>query len=184
KKSVVVVIDGIDENRYFFTDNLVNKLSLELFLRSSVSQEILSSVMAHNFYLSLFYPEIDGINIQDMISRNDKFPTYKIKWNTDSIINYADYLVQKLSKRSSSTVRCKWFTNFEKLVNYPDQKNAAIINRIATPRELHYFMIDLISEMNNCAKHVAKPFIATSENVKNAFEKSTEHISDRHRLKD
>jgi hypothetical protein len=184
KKLVVFVIDGIDENRYFFKEDVVNKISLELFLRSSVSQEILSSVMAHNFHLSLFYPQIDGINVQDAIIRNDKFPTYTIQWNIKSLINYADYLVQKFKKGSLSAAGCKSFTDFETLVNYRDEKVAAIIDRIATPRQLHYFIIDLISEMNNCAKDVAEPFIATFANVKAAFEKSTKHIPERHRIKD
>ncbi|CAF3899343.1 unnamed protein product [Adineta steineri] len=171
KKSVVVVIDGIDENRYFFTDNLVNKLSLELFLRSSVSQEILSSVMAHNFYLSLFYPEIDGINIQDMISRNDEFSSYTINWNTKSLINYADYVLQEMNK-NASTNRCVSFSSFKTLVNYSNQQSADIINRITTPRALHYFMEKLVTEMNNCVNDSTESFIATVENVANAYNKS------------
>ncbi|CAF3345083.1 unnamed protein product [Rotaria sp. Silwood1] len=171
KRSVVFIIDGIDENRYFFKDNVVNKLSLELFLRSSVSQEILSSAMAHNFYLSLFYPEIDGINIQDSIIKPDKFPTYTIEWNAKSLINYADYVLYEMNKKALS-IRCKPLPDFKILVNYTNQQSAAIIDRIPTPRALHYFMERLITEMNNCASDSKEPFLATSENVANAFKTS------------
>ena len=171
KKSVVFIIDGIDENRYFFKDDVVNKISLELFLRSSVSQEILSSVMAHNFHLSLFYPQIDGINVQDAIIRSDKFPTYTIQWNTKSLINYADYVLEKMSQYASTSL-CKSFSDFKTLVNYSNQESATIIDRITTPRELHHFMEKLITELNNCANDNPEPFIATLENVAAASKKS------------
>jgi len=171
KRSVVFVIDGIDENQYFFKENVVNKLSLELFLRSSVSQEILSSVMAHNFYLSLFYSEIDGINIQDTVIRNEKFPIYGINWNTKSLINYADYVLEEMNKKVSAN-RCKSFPDFKTLVNYTNVQSADIIDQISTPGVLHYFMEKLIMEMNNCANDSREPFIATFENVANAFGKS------------
>jgi hypothetical protein len=179
KKPVVFIIDGIDENRYFFQQNVVNKRSLELFCRSSISQEILSVVMAHNFYLSLFYPEIEGINIQDAIVRNDKFPVYTINWDTRSLINYADYLLQEMNKNASTT-HCRSFVDFKTLVNYPDPQIADMINEIQTPRSLHYFMIELIREMNKCANDVQRPFIATYENVKMALKKSNEYVYKRH----
>lgn len=169
QKAVVFVIDGIDENRYFFHKHAVNKESLKLFYYSSVSQEIHSSLMAQNFYLSLFYPEIDGINIEDNISRPDKFPTYTIKWDTPSLINYADHLLINMNK-TATTIRCKELPGFETLVNYVDEKNRAVIDQISTPRELHYFMIALILEMNNHAKNAKMPFIATFDNVNHAFQ--------------
>ncbi len=122
-------IDGIDENLYFFKQDIGNKLSLELFLRSSVSQEILASVMAHNFYLSLFYSEKDEINIQDTFIRNDKFPTYGINWNTKSLINYADYVLEEMNIKASVN-RCKSFPDFKTLVNYSNVQSANIIDQI------------------------------------------------------
>ncbi|CAF1309230.1 unnamed protein product [Adineta steineri] len=127
--------------------------------------------MAHNFYLSLFYPEIDGINIQDMISRNDEFSSYTINWNTKSLINYADYVLQEMNK-NASTNRCVSFSSFKTLVNYSNQQSADIINRITTPRALHYFMEKLVTEMNNCVNDSTESFIATVENVANAYNKS------------
>ncbi|CAM4808887.1 unnamed protein product [Rotaria magnacalcarata] len=171
KKTVVFIIDGIDENRYLFKERSVHKESLKLFYKSSVSQAILSAVMARTFYLSFFYPEIDGIDQRDDISRNDKFPRYEMNWNTKSLMNYADYLLQGMNKKASRS-RCKAFTDFRTLTNYSSEQNANIINRISTPRMLHYFMIELIREMNDCANNVEEPFIATFENIDNAFNNS------------
>jgi hypothetical protein len=179
KKPVVFIIDGIDENQYFFQQNVINKRSLELFYLSSIAQEVLSAVMAQNFDLALFYPEIDGINIRDAIIRNDKFPVYTIEWNTKSLINYGDYLLQKMNK-DASKIRCKSLPDFKTFVNYHDIRIADMINEIQTPRALHYFMIELIREMNGCANDVKKPFIATYENVKMAFKKSNEYMYKRH----
>jgi hypothetical protein len=39
KQPVVFIIDGIDENQYFFQQNAVHNRSLKLFYRSSISQE-------------------------------------------------------------------------------------------------------------------------------------------------
>ncbi|CAM4942885.1 unnamed protein product [Rotaria socialis] len=172
KKTVVFIIDGIDESQYFLKQAKDNNTLLPSFCRSSVSQTILSAVMAHNFYLSLFYPEIDGLNLRDVISRNDKFPTYEMNWNTKSLINYADFILQGMNEKASRS-RCKSFTDFKTLTNYSNERNANIINRISTPRVLHYFMIELIREMNACANDVEEPFIATFENIDNAFNKST-----------
>ncbi|CAF0939429.1 unnamed protein product [Didymodactylos carnosus] len=182
-KTPVFVIDGIDENRYFFQGNEVNKVFLELFCRSSVSQDILSMVMANNFYLSVFYPKIDGINIEDAIIRKDKFPTHTITWNTKSLINYADYVLQQMNKNAIKT-RCKPFTDFKTLVNFSNKKIAQIIEKIPTPRALHYFMIALISEMNNDANSVKEPFKATFENVHAAYEESYQSYEKRHKLKE
>ncbi|CAF1022897.1 unnamed protein product [Adineta steineri] len=169
KKTAVFIIDGIDENRFFFNENNVNKKSLELFCRSSLSQEIIAMVMAHNFYLSVFYPKIDGINMEHAIIRKDKFPILVIKWNIKSLINYADYVLQEMNKNASSS-RCKSFTDFKTLVNYSKAGHAEIINQISTPRVLHYFMLHLIEEMNHCANDVKEPFIATKENIYTAYE--------------
>jgi hypothetical protein len=171
KKPVVFIIDGIDENQYFFQKNTVDRVSLDLFYRSTISREILSAVMAQNFYLSLFYPEIDGIDIRDVIIRNDNFPVYRIEWNTKSLINYADYILQNLNKNALTT-RCKSLPNFTTLVNYTNPATAGIIDRILTPKALHHFIEKLILEMNNCASYMEEPFIATNENVDNAFKKS------------
>ena len=175
-KTPVFIVDGIDENRYFFQKKAVSKASMESFCRSSVSQEIISKVMANNFYLSIFYPKIDGIEIQDVVIRKDKFSIHGIDWNIKSLINYADYVLQEMNKIASSA-RCEAFTDFKTLVNYSNKRIAEIINRIPTPRALHYFMIELIPEMNNDANEVQPPFRATFENVHNAYEKAYEHFN-------
>ena len=175
------IIDGIDENKYFFQKNSVNKGSIETFCRSSISQQLLSKVMAHDFYLSIFYPHIDGIDIQDTINRKDKFPVHKIVWNSKSLFNYADYVLQEMNK-NSSTSRCKRFTNFKTLVNYSNRRIAEIIHKIPTPRAMHYFMIELITEMNNDANDGKIPFIATFENVHNAYEKSFIYFNKIHQV--
>ncbi|CAF1022972.1 unnamed protein product [Adineta steineri] len=116
-------------------------------------------------------PKIDGINMDDGIIRKDKFPILEINWNLQSIINYADYVLQETNK-NTSPFRCKSFVDFKTLVNYSNPKNAEIINQISTPRILHYFMQHLITEMNHCANVVKEPFIATTENIYTAYEKA------------
>ncbi|CAF1463415.1 unnamed protein product [Rotaria sordida] len=183
KQTPVFVIDGIDENQYFFQKNEVNKAALELFCRSSISQAILSMVMANNFYLSIFYPKIDGIDIEDAIIRKDKFPTHTITWNTKSLLNYADYVLQEMNKNAAKT-RCEAFTDFKTLVNYSNKQIADIIAKIPTPRALHYFIVALIREMNIDASSVRKPFKATFENVQAAYEESYELYHKRHKIKE
>ncbi|CAF1171854.1 unnamed protein product [Adineta steineri] len=183
KKTVVFIIDGIDENRFFFKDLNVNKQSLELFCLSSLSQEIIAMAMADNFYLSIFYPKIDGIEMERGIIRKDKFPTLVINWNIKSLMNYADYVLQEMNKNVSAS-HCKLFTNFKTLVNYSNTKNAETINKITTPRALHYFMRDLIPEMNHCANDVQEPFIATTENVETAYESSAKSAFKVHYIKE
>ena len=175
KTTPTFVIDGIDENKYFFQKNGINNASLESFCRSSVSQSILSIVMAHHFYLSLFYPEIDDVNIEGSIMRKDKFPIHRIKWNAKSLINYADYVLHKMNDNATKT-RCRAFTDFKTLVTYSNVTIAKIIEKIPTPRALHYFMTELMREMNNDANDVKKPFEATLENVNNAYKESSKHF--------
>jgi hypothetical protein len=170
-KITIFIIDGIDENQYLSQNNEVNKISLELFCRSSVSEKILSLTMANYFYLSIFYPEIAGINVRDAITRPDKFPIFTLTWNSKSLINYADYVLQELNKNASST-RCKSFTDFKTLVNYDNKEIAEIIDQIMTPRALHYFLLDLIKNMNDDANRVKYPFTATYQNVRDAYETS------------
>ncbi|CAF4292761.1 unnamed protein product [Adineta steineri] len=170
KKPVVFVID---ETQYILQQKTNNKISLESFYRSSIAQEILSAAMAEDFYLSLFYPQLDGINIRDDIVENDKFPVYTIEWNTRSLINYGDYLLLEMNKNAAKT-HCKSLPDFKTLVNYTNSAIADTINRISTPKTLLHFMEKLIIEMNNGASDVAEPFIATYKNVDNAFKKSKE----------
>ncbi|CAF1097996.1 unnamed protein product [Adineta steineri] len=179
KKTPVFVIDGIDQNAHF-GGNGTKRASFESFCRSSVSPTILSMVMASHFHLSLFYPKIDGVNIEDFISRKDKFPIHTITWNTKFLINYAEYVLQDMNKNANET-RCKAFPDFKTLVNYSNWKNAEIIDKIRTPRALHYFVEKLIVEMNGDASDAAEPFRATFENVDNAYKqalKSSEKKTD------
>ena len=177
----VFIIDGVDENQYFFQEHSVNKASLESFCRSSVSQQIIAKVMANDFYLSIFYPKIDGIYIKDAIIRKDKFPVHEIPWDSKSLLNYADYVLQQMNLNGSIN-RCEPFTDFQTLVNYSNKRVAEIINNIPTPRGLHYFMVELIREMNNDANHVQTPFKATFENVHNAYERSYEFYDKQPRI--
>jgi hypothetical protein len=71
-----------------------------------------------------------------------------------------------------SSSRCESFTDFKTLVSYSNKRISEIINKIPTPRALYYFMIELITEMNNDANNAVQPFTATFENVHNAYEKS------------
>ncbi|CAF3425688.1 unnamed protein product [Rotaria socialis] len=183
KKTVVFIIDGIDENRYLFKERFANKESVKLFYHSSVSQRILSAVMAHNFHLSLFYPAIDDIDLRDAVGRNNKFPTYEMNWNTKSLMDYADFILQGVNEKASGS-RCKSFTDFQTLVDYSNEVIASIIDEIRTPRELHYFMVELIREMNECANDVKKPFIATVQNVKDAYRKSVKHVHKGNRIRE
>jgi hypothetical protein len=181
-KTPVFIIDGIDENGYFFKDDeKVNQASLEKFCRSSISKEIVSLTMANHFYLSIFYPEIDGIDIEKHISKLDKFPVHEIEWNTKSLLNYADYVLQEMNKNASKT-RCKAFTNFKTLVSMSDMKIADIIEKIPTPRALHFFMDKLIKKMNEDAGRVKKPFQATFDNVQAAYQASYKFFHKHHIL--
>ncbi len=180
-KTPVFIMDDSNENGYFFKNEQVNQASLGKFCRSSVSKGIVALTMADHFYLSIFYPKIDGIDIEEYISRLDKFPVTKIEWNTKSLLNYADYVLQEMNKNASET-RCRAFTNFETLVNMFDKKIADIIEKIPTPRALHYFMYTLIKEMNDDAGRVEKPFQATLNNVQAAYKSSQEHCHKRHIL--
>jgi hypothetical protein len=182
-KTPVFIVDGIDENGYFFNDEIINKASLEKFGRSSVSKGIVVLTMANHFHLSLFYPKIDGIDIEKHIFRRDKFPVQKIEWNTKSLLNYADYVLQEMNKNASET-RCRAFINFKTLVNMSDMKIADIIEQLHTPRALHYFMIALIKQMNDDADTVEKPFQATLDNVQASYKSSQEHSHKRHILKE
>ena len=176
-KIPVFIIDGIDENRYFFRKNSINTEAMETFCRSSVSQDIISKVMASNFYLSIFYPKILGTTFERSIYRYDKFPILSIDWTTNSLINYADYVLQEMNKVASHS-RCSSFIDFKTLVNYSQKKHADIISKITTPRELHYFMIKLIPEMNNDANNGNEPFKATLDNVSAAYRKSCKNVRD------
>ncbi|CAF1125410.1 unnamed protein product [Adineta ricciae] len=168
RKSVVVIVDGIDESHYFLQKNTESRKALELFFRSSVSHKIQSLVLAQHFYLALFYPQINATNFQDAIVRSDKFPTHRIQWDTNALMNYADAVLQEMNE-NASTDRCREFTDFAALVNYHDPNITEIINHLQTPRELHQFVQKLIMEMNNSAKDNDMPFIATYENVRKAY---------------
>ncbi|CAF4231287.1 unnamed protein product, partial [Rotaria sordida] len=130
----------------------------------------------------IFYPKIDGIDIEDAIIRKDKFPTHTITWNTKSLLNYADYVLQEMNKNAAKT-RCEAFTDFKTLVNYSNKQIANIIAKIPTPRALHYFIVALIREMNIDASSVRKPFKATFDNVQTAYEESCEFHYKRHKIK-
>ena len=168
KRPVVFIIDSIEENRYCFNKNTDDKLSLELFYRSSLSSEILSSVMTKKFYVALFYLNINSANTIRTLVLKDKFPIYTIEWNTKLLIDYADYVLAEMNRYASND-RYKKLPNFKKLVNYTDPTTIDIIEQIQTPKDLHLFMKGLIGEMNKCSKDVNEPFIATYDNVEKAF---------------
>ncbi|CAF3556925.1 unnamed protein product [Adineta steineri] len=132
---------------------------------------VLSMVMANHFHLSLFYPKINDANIEDFVSRKDKFRTHTINWNTNFLISYADYALQDMNKNAKET-RCKELTDFKTLVNYSNKKIAEIIDKIPTPRVLNFFMEALMEEMNGDALNARKPFQATFENVRSAYKQA------------
>ncbi|CAF1518306.1 unnamed protein product [Adineta steineri] len=75
--------------------------------------------------------------------------------------------------KNANETRCKAFPDFKTLVNYSNEKNAEIINKIPTPRALHHFMMALMGEMNGDASNAAEPFRASFENVDNAYKQAS-----------
>ncbi|CAF4251739.1 unnamed protein product, partial [Adineta steineri] len=142
----------------------------DIIFQSVLPQPVLNSLNTPKSFLVLAKSGTDGINIRDANFRNDKFSIYTIEWNTRSLINYGDYLLQEMNENTSKT-HCKSLPDFKTLVNYDDTNIADMINEVQTPRALHYFMIALIQEMNGCASESTEPFIATHENVKIASKK-------------
>lgn len=148
---------------------------METFCRSSIPRRILSKVMFNDFYLSIFYPKIGGTTFERSINRIDQFPIFSIDWTTSSLINYADYVPQEMNKIVSSS-RCQSFEDFKTLVNYSEEKHADIINKIKTPRQLHFFMTILIPQMNNDAANVDEPFKASFYHINTAYTKSCKNV--------
>jgi len=173
KKTPVFIVDGIDDNKVFVRDNEVNTAALESFCRSSISSSIVIAALSGHFYLSLFYPKIDNINLENIIIPKDKFLVHTINWNKNSLMNYADYVLSEMNKNASST-RCKPIPDFETLVNYSNEEIAKIIDIIPGPKALQIFMLALAEELDRESGSADRSYLPSLTNVKNAYRKSVE----------
>ena len=173
KKTPVFIVDGIDDNELFVRGNEVNTAALESFCRSSISSSIVIAALSGHFYLSLFYPKIDNINLENIIIPKDKFLVHTINWNKNSLMNYADYVLSEMNKNASST-RCKPIPDFETLVNYSNEEIAKIIDIIPGPKALQIFMLALAEELDRESGSADRSYLPSLTNVKNAYRKSVE----------
>ena len=173
KKTPVFIVDGIDDNKVFVRDNEVNTAALESFCRSSISSSIVIAALSGHFYLSLFYPKIDNINLENIIIPKDKFLVHTIDWNKNSLMNYADYVLSEMNKNASST-RCKPIPDFKTLVNYSNEEIAKIIDIIPGPKALQIFMLALAEELDRESGSADRSYLPSLTNVKNAYRKSVE----------
>ena len=173
EKTPVFIVDGIDDNKVFVRDNEVNTAALESFCRSSISSSIVIAALTGNFYLSLFYPKIDNINLENIIIPKDKFLVHTIDWNKNSLMNYADYVLSEMNKNASST-RCKPIPDFKTLVNYSNEEIAKIIDIIPGPKALQIFMLALAEELDRESGSADRSYLPSLTNVKNAYRKSVE----------
>ena len=175
----LIVVDSIDELFFDLEGKKAKKPDKELlqaFIDSSVTQDILKfalGVLDDVLYnILIFLPSICGLKTENWF-RHDKIPINELKWDENTLNNYADYLLHYLAKHKSSG--CKRIPSFSMLLNGTDVSVHAL-RELKTPRDLHKFMNYLIKIMNDNVLNRSEKFIASREDVNEAIKKIKENI--------
>jgi len=166
----LVVIDSLDEVSYFFNEKKINDRALEVFIKSSLNQVVISKAFDGTVNLVYLFPLLENINVSQFIERRDKIPFVNLVWSEFQLKNYADFLLSMM--RSKQRNHCQTLPDFYSLLDYDNHKEG--INNLKTPRELNIFMQELIILLNG--ESSINSFKPNSNNIETAIDKTEQRF--------
>lgn len=178
---LVIAIDSLDENLYFFESKGKPYLdTLQTFVDSVINQELLALTLGNKenvlFDILIFLPKFDGIKIN--WDRRDKIPVIDLKWNSMMLKNYADFVLSHL-RNSQSWWCCKVLPTFNELLQNDSELVDEAINSLRHPRDFHIFITFLIKVLNENSISSSTPFIASKAEIESALKQGYEQMFNR-----
>lgn len=178
-KRLVFVVDSLDESEFFFGgDAKTNKINntkataLQKFVDAIAATEVLAMALGEAktkiFDILIFFPKINEINVNNW-ERRDKIPVVSLEWTSQRLSNYADFMLAEMSKQKGP--RCTSVpTSLKDLLDGLENEKLAL-KGLRQPRDLHRFMSHLILSMEDRARILNRPFIATQKDINDALKK-------------
>jgi hypothetical protein len=164
-----VILDGLDENKYFFALDQNDKPKIEAlqkFIDSALGESLQSLAVGGALYFFYSFPKISNLHLPPI---KTKIPTISIEWKFSDLANYANFQLQLM--HASRKNACAKLPEFEEMIPY--KSNPEILEllkkHLVGPRSLHKFMRKLISQWSIDNKFV-KPFNTTLEDIKQIME--------------
>ena len=173
-KSVLVVIDSLDESSFFIDKSKEgSKLGeLQHFIDSTVTPEILRFALGNAndviFHILIFLPTVEGAHISKW-NRRDKIPIVTLKWDIRMLLNYADFMINFMRVNAKNS--CKEIPNLKQLLNDTENLETAL-GILKNPRDLHRFMNHLIEILNKNVRNNREAFVASKGDVEEALKKT------------
>lgn len=186
-KSILVVIDSLDESPFFFdkgqqesTENKGKLDDLQHFIDTAVTPEILKFGLGNindvTFNILIFLPAVEGAHISKW-NRVDKIPIVSLKWDIRMLLNYADFMINFM--RVNAIDPCKKIPNLKQLLNDTDNLETGL-GSLRNPRDLHRFMNHLIEILNMNVRNNNEAFIATKSDVEEALNKTMKNMVEKY----
>ena len=169
--SPIIVIDSLDEVKFFFNEKIIYENSLRAFVKSALNHNIIAKVFDRSIDIAYFFPKVNGIDSKTFMERRDKIPMFYLDWNKNLLKNYSDYILQLMRKEQVN--QCRILPDFYELVNY--KMNERFIDELKTPREINIFMQELFISLN--ADSEQNNFYSNSLNIAYALEKTKDRFN-------
>ena len=114
------------------------------------------------------YPKL----FQSINLRSDKLAIIPIDWPLNSLMDYADSLLDMMRKQQIDS--CAVLPNIRTLLCFNEMEDA-YLKKLRHPRDMNIFMQELVLQLNRMAKKGR--YLATVDDVNNAYDKYETRIS-------
>ncbi|CAF1373536.1 unnamed protein product [Adineta steineri] len=175
KISTTVVVDSLDENKFFFNKEDPTLSTLQTFINSVANDDVLQlglgnwgagSAMSNICTFHIFVPQKSNVTLNILWSRPDKIPIINLTWNELQLINYADYILDYL--RTKSSCGCKSLPDICSLLGGKELCHESM-KRLRHPRDFNIFFKALIGRTDTVCTERNPPFHATKEDIDFVF---------------
>jgi hypothetical protein len=171
-----ISIDGLDEISDIFSlsqDGHMNALTR--FVKAAMAPRLEDMMVTGNIYWMYSFPA-ENMNypklFQSINLRSDKLAIIPIDWPLNSLMDYADSLLDMMRKQQIDS--CAVLPDIRTLLCFNGTEDA-YMKKLRHPRDMNIFMQELVLQLNRMAKEGR--YLATVDDVNKAYAKYETRIS-------
>ena len=183
KISTTLIIDSLDESKFFFDQEDPTFRTLQVFVASVTNDEVLNLALgnwggvalSNSLSFFIFIPVMKNISIDLSWTRRDKIPIIDLQWTYLHLTNYVDYIFDYL--RTQSAGKCERLPDICSLLG-GTELCMNVMERLRHPRDFHIFFSVLLEHMKGVCTQRKPPFIATKADIEKVLERTKPNLLD------
>jgi hypothetical protein len=188
QKILKIVIDGLDENYFFFQGTSMVVPNLLTFVKSALDRNIISIFLPGDLKIYYLFPNFvvqvpditqsrGGVKMQAVTAidyftktmppeerhRFDKLPLFELSWPFERLFyGQADFTLDYIRRKNSENSRCVPLPSIRTLLGLDNPEHVTLLSNLRHPRDLNSFMQEMMLRLQDVSVSGSSDFCSGS----------------------